>query len=289
MVLADIRQFGLAAESLTPFLEIGAGGGQRSIALSSAFGAEGVATDISARSLEDAPFVLRLLSAARLPMRLCCDAHHLPFLADSFRFVFAYQTLHHFEDPVPVFAEAHRVLGRGGHLLFNEEPLDSALRRFLRGRRMLAVPRTKLQRCAERFGIAKIFWDDGAIERALGMTEARFDVGLWRECLRPFEVVALEVNRKLRLRLGPHSSPLLHTLAGVVGGNIKGVCRKTDGDVPGQDFRRQLMCVDCGAAPLTPGPQRLACDACGRSYPESNGVARVLPRELEQALHGGGG
>ena len=47
-------------------------------------------------------------------------------------FVFAYQALHHFAQPVPVIAECHRVLGQGGHLFFNEEPMDSPLRRMLR-------------------------------------------------------------------------------------------------------------------------------------------------------------
>jgi ubiquinone/menaquinone biosynthesis C-methylase UbiE len=286
-VLEDVRQFGLAPPALTPFLEIGAGSGQRSIALANRLGADGVATDISVRSLRDAPFVGALIGGERLPMRIACDAHHLPFLDDSVRLVLAYQTLHHFEDPRPVFAEALRVLGRGGHLVFNEEPLDSPVRRALRGRRMLVQPRTRVQRWAERAGVEKIFWDDGDVERSLGMTEARFDFPLWRQCLRDFELVELEVNRVLRLRVGPDGATWRRALAAVVGGNVRGLCRKPHGEPAGDDFRARLRCLDCGRAGLSADEPGLRCPTCDRRYPVEDGVLRMLPQALEQALYDG--
>jgi SAM-dependent methyltransferase len=95
------------------------------------------------------------------PMLISCDAHHIPFLPNSFQFVFAYQTLHHFENPIPVLAECYRVLGKGGYLFFNEEPMDSRFRRFLRGKRILSHPPTRMQQLGHHLGVEKIFWDDG--------------------------------------------------------------------------------------------------------------------------------
>ena len=245
-----LRDFEALAEQdvdFSPFLEIGAGSAQRSTALMSRLAASGAALDISQNSLLNAPYVVAALQLDRVPMLVCADAHHIPFLPNTFRFVFAYRTLHHFENPVPVLAECARVLGRGGHLFFNEEPMDSDLRRWLRGGRTLSDPPTTAQRLAAEVGIEKVFWDDGAVERSLGMTEARFDMALWREALAPFEVVWIEVNRKLKLRTDLESHDLTSRLAGAIGGNVKGLCRKAYGeDVAAGTPRERLMCVDCG-------------------------------------------
>jgi ubiquinone/menaquinone biosynthesis C-methylase UbiE len=149
-MLADLETMRQRNVSFDPFLEIGAGSVQRSAALVNNYPVQGVATDISQNSLRDIPYVLSLLNYERKPMLVCCDAHHLPFLPNSFQFVFAYQTLHHFENPVPVAAECYRVLGKGGHFFFNEEPMDSSFRRLLRGKRMLSHPPTRLQKLGYR-------------------------------------------------------------------------------------------------------------------------------------------
>ena len=287
-VLADLQD--LANRGIPfngPFLEIGAGSVQRSAAVVNHFDVDGVATDISQQSLRDTPHILALLDYSRSPMLVCCDSHHLPFLPDTFRFVLAYQTLHHFENPVPVVAECHRVLGKGGYLFFNEEPVDSPLRRFLRGNRVLSHPPTRLQRLAYRLRVEKVFWDDGALERSLGMTEARFDLGLWRDTLKPFGRIELEVNRRLKLRTDLYRPAIGTALAVLVGGNARGLCLKTDGNAAPDDYRTRLMCLDCGSAQLSRGDARLLCASCGRVYPIEAGVIRMLPRELESQLHPG--
>lgn len=286
--LADLAALQRLGVTFTPFLEIGAGSVQRSATLINHYEADGVATDISPRSLQDAPYMLMLLNHARLPMLVSCDAHHLPFEDNSFRFVFAYQTLHHFSNPVPVLAECHRVLCRDGHLFFNEEPMDSSLRRLLRGNRLLTEPPTPLQRAGRRLGVEKLFWDDGARERALGMTEARFDLDLWRTALRPFHVVELEVNRKLRLRPNLYRSSVRALLSGVIGGNVRGLCRKADGEPLTTDFRSRLKCLDCHATALSQDGESsgtVSCGHCGRRYPLEQGVIRMLPRSLDAELY----
>jgi SAM-dependent methyltransferase len=48
------------------------------------------------------------------------DAQHLAFADGSFDTVCVSNSLHHFADPVPVFAEMLRVLRPGGHVVVNE-------------------------------------------------------------------------------------------------------------------------------------------------------------------------
>lgn len=283
-MLADLEVLKEKDISFDPFLEIGAGSVQRSSALVNNYPVDGVATDISQNSLQDLPYVLSLLNYDHKPMLICCDAHHLPFLPNSFQFVFAYQTLHHFENPVPVAAECYRVLGKGGHFFFNEEPMDSSFRRLLRGKRMLSHPPTKLQELGYRLGVEKVFWDDGALERSLGITEARFDIDLWREALRPFVIVDIEINRQLKMHSDLQKPVLSSFLAGFIGGNVKGLCLKTEGEVVSGDFRKRLMCPDCNSTRLR-AENQLVCGHCGRVYPITEGVVRMLPRELEAQLY----
>ena len=48
------------------------------------------------------------------------DAHHLAFADGSFDTACISNSLHHFEDPLPILAEMLRVLRPGGHLVVNE-------------------------------------------------------------------------------------------------------------------------------------------------------------------------
>lgn len=282
--IADFQTLRQKGVSFSPFLEIGAGSVQRSLALLNEFGADGVATDISQNSLLDHKHMRTLLHYEGVPMLICCDAHDLPFQADSFRFIFAYQTLHHFQDPAPVLQEAFRVLGRDGYLFFNEEPLDSSLRRFLRGNRMLKHPPTRLQQIGYKYGVEKLFWDDGAFERSLGMTEARFDRDLWRKVLGGFSKRSIEVNSKLKIRSDLNAPVLDALISALVGGNVKGLCQKTTGSEVVGDFRDRLRCLDCNSFKFTREQTGLVCDSCRRVYPITENVIRMLPRNLEESF-----
>ncbi|MFO7695885.1 MAG: methyltransferase domain-containing protein [Anaerolineae bacterium] len=287
ITLRDLAPLAAAGVAFSPFLEIGAGSTQRSAALMNRYGAEGAATDISESSVRNSPYVLALLGCERGPLLVCCDAAHLPFQANTFQFAFCYRSLHHFPNPVPVAAELYRVLGRGGHLFLNDEPMDSPLKRLLRGRRHLARPLTRPQRLATRLGVARLFWDDSAGELALGMVEVRFDLWVWREALRPFAEVTVEISRRLRLRSDLYRPRLAALLSGLWGGNVWALCRKDEGEgVVECDLRERLMCLDCGGTALTRDGTSLTCGGCGREYPITGGVIRMLPRELETALYG---
>ena len=83
-ILADLKELEGRGVTFSPFLEIGAGSVQRSAALMNYYSADGVATDISQGALQNAPYVLSILGCDSGPLRVCCDAHHLPFLPNTF-------------------------------------------------------------------------------------------------------------------------------------------------------------------------------------------------------------
>ncbi|MHB1317207.1 MAG: class I SAM-dependent methyltransferase [Anaerolineae bacterium] len=286
ITLRDLAPLAEAGVAFSPFLEIGAGSTQRSAALMNRYGGDGAATDISQSSLRNSPYVLALLGCERGPLPVSCDATHLPFQEGTFQFAFCYRSLHHVPNPIPVAAELYRVLGRGGHLFLNDEPMDSPLKRFLRGERHLSRPLTRLQRLATRLGVARLFWDDSAAELALGMVEARFDLWLWREALRPFAEVRVEISRRLKLRSDLYRPRLAALLSGLWGGNVWALCRKDEGEeAVACDLRERLMCLDCGYTSLNEGGAAFTCAGCGREYPITGGVIRMLPRGLEASLY----
>ena len=116
--------------SLSPFLELGAERGQRSLVLANDFNATGVAIDISYHQLKTMEHFSKLFKREVLPVRICCDANHLPFRTHSFPFIFCYQFLHHFPSLQPVLQEVFRVLACG-YFFFDEEPFKRWLRVML--------------------------------------------------------------------------------------------------------------------------------------------------------------
>jgi SAM-dependent methyltransferase len=283
-----LRQLTELAErgvQFTPFLEIGAGAGMRSVALANHFGADGVATEISQNSLANAPFTLSLLGYKDMPLLIACDAQHLPFLSHTFRFVFCFQTLHHFDDPDRAVAECYRVLGRGGHFYFAEEPIGGPMRRLLRGNRVRSEPLTPIQRLGARLGVEEIFWRGGALEESLGITESYFDIGVWRHALRRFSKVSAVANRRLRIKTDLRRRTPGYLLASLTGGQVKGLCVKSEGQEASGSPRDRLVCLDCGTAGPSVRETEVLCAACGRSYPIESGILRMFPRELETKLY----
>lgn len=108
---------------VSPYLEIGAARGHRSLVMENELGCEGAASDISFYSLKSCGHYQELFHQQRMPLRICCDANKLPFLTDSVPFIFCYETLHHFPDPEPILKQIYRVLAPGGCLFFDEEPV----------------------------------------------------------------------------------------------------------------------------------------------------------------------
>jgi SAM-dependent methyltransferase len=283
--------------SLSPFLELGAERGQRSLVLTNDFGAAGAAVDISYHQLKAMEHFARLFERPELPLRICCDANQLPIKSGSFPFVFAYEFLHHFPSPGPIMREVHRVTG-AGHFYFDEEPFRRAAKvvlyrqgskiyaeRTLRKHRYLRLIESFISepRCDEV--------DHGVIENeSLSLTD-------WLSALSVFEEYDVELaslgrlRSKLgrRLRLGNLPNYLL-------GGSIGGLCRKVGAPptaAPGT-LADALSCPDCmarsrsGAArepSLVEVPSGYRCASCHFTYPRRDGVALLLPPSQLQQLY----
>jgi hypothetical protein len=74
IILADLRTLEKVGVLFTPFLEIGAGSVQRSAALINNHPVDGVATDISQKSLQDAPYVLSMLDYDQYLRQITADS-----------------------------------------------------------------------------------------------------------------------------------------------------------------------------------------------------------------------
>lgn len=112
---------------LSPYLEIGAEKAERAGLLQSKYKAKGIALDISYDSIESASYFFPKIGLSKKPLRICADCTNLPFLDNSFAFVFCFQTLHHFPHPKPIMEEVKRVLKPNGIFYFGEEPVMQGL------------------------------------------------------------------------------------------------------------------------------------------------------------------
>jgi len=278
--------------NFSPYLEIGAEFGQRAAILEEKYGAQGFALDISLESLSLAPFIVKHLKLKRVPERICADAYHLPFLNNSFNFIYCYQTLHHFPDPAPVIREIYRVLKPGGYFFVNEEPVSQIFNLKLWRRP------TKL-RAWERFLkyalILPFVSTIGKTETEHGILEEAFDLATWQRGLDVFEGVTVWLKP---YPFGPKSiihkkpktiwlKPSITTRPFITffGAGIKVLGKKTKEHLNNnltnvEDF---INCPSC----LEPLNQNLACPRCHVKYFSIKNIKILLPKTILNKLYAG--
>lgn len=275
---------------LSPFLEIGAEKGQRSMLLVNEFDAEGVACDISLESLESASSFAKILGFRKIPKLVCADAYHLPFKNDSFPFVFCFETLHHFPDPAPIIAEIHRVLTPGGVFYFGEEPVSQTLNLNLwrRGYHL-----NFLEKILKIIGILPFISRIGKTEVSYGILEEAFSLKTWKLALSIFTFVETVVQPVF---FGPKSffsknqgnwhDPqfLTFALIALQGGGIEGLCIKKEGRKSYNSIEVNLICPDCKKAVVKKGDD-FFCRHCQRRFRSKNGVLMLLPDKLQKKLY----
>lgn len=290
--MKELKDRGIA---LSPFLELGAERGQRSLALTNDFGAAGFAIDISFHQLRTMEHFAQLFSRPKLPIRICCDANHLPFRNGSFPFVFCYEFLHHFPALKPVIEEIDRVLSNGT-FFFAEEPLKRMLKVALYSQKHKAYSERARGKNKYLAFVESFISETPCDETAHGIIEKQ-DISLaeWMEALSIFQDTELELVsfNNLSSKLGRRLS--LRNLTNVLlGGSISGLCRKTarGKNSPTGDVYSCLGCPDCTTPtpdgnfdrpPLMPLFDGFKCSQCGFKYPCREGIIFLLPRaELQQ-------
>lgn len=276
--------------SFTPFLEIGAERGQRSMLLASEFRAQGVMLDLSLESLREADALRRPLQLNRIPQRVVADAYNLPFPDNSFAFIFAFQTIHHFPDPEPILREVNRVLAPGAVFFFDEEPVRQSF-----NLRLWRRP-TKLrwwEKILKLTTLLHFLSEIGKSEVDAGIIETSFDLSTWEKALNVFKTAKATLTvfpfgptEKLsKTGKGHWLNPSLPTrmLLKLLGGNLQSVCKKGGTEKP-RKFP-VFTCPSCQNSPLEKKERAWYCPICRDTYPEKEGIPIFIERQLRQKLY----
>ena len=280
--MTALRERGFA---LSPYVEIGAERSQRSLVMENEIEAEGAATDISYDMLKSCDYYRSVFNKRKIPLRVCCDANNLPFETNSLPFVFCYQTIHHFPDPTPIIAEAHRVLCPGGRFLFAEEPYRNILHiNLYRGRKIYSG--RSLQRSRLRRAIDHFFCEATCNEVEHGILENHdIPVSSWQRALAPFSEkdVDLVSARRIRSKAFEPPSRVKYLITLLLGGSIAGVCRKAGVYTPSsRSILQLLICPTCRQlgreVSLGLRDAALSCIQCQSRFPTVSGVLFLLSR-----------
>jgi SAM-dependent methyltransferase len=286
--LATMQGFAAAGVQLSPYLEIGAERGQRSLALENDLGVHGAALDLSFDLLRSCAHYADRFGESRLPLRICADAYRLPFRTGSLPFVFCYQTLHHFPALDPILAEIHRVLAPGGHFFFAEEPYRKVLHLGLVKSRgsALTAPRGRLRKLLRSLFVEEVFNEEehGVIEK--------HDTPLpeWRRALSIFAEgnPTLELDRFSVQAFGSRNY-LLYLILSLLGGRISGLYRKEGVLVHHASTVEDALTAPAfqgngSEEPLAPGPGCFV-SRTGQVFRSVDGVALLMTDESLRQLY----
>jgi SAM-dependent methyltransferase len=290
--MKELAELGI---TFSPFLELGAERGQRSLVLTNDFGANGIAVDISYHQLKTMEHFSRFFKKDALPLRICCDANHLPFKSNSFPFIFCYEFLHHFPALRPILNEIHRVAS-DGYFYFDEEPFKRVMKLPLY-RQKAKIYSEKALRKNKYISFIESFISDAPCDEVEHGIVENDNISLreWMSALSLFDQREIDLSsiNKLKSKLDGRLRPI-NIPNYLLGGTISGLCRKT------VERRNQTLvnvsdilgCPSCKIASsngsfdrpsLVKSGDRYQCSQCGFDYPCRDGVIFLLPRsELEQ-------
>ncbi len=273
---------------LSPYLEIGAERGQRSLVMETDLNLHGAALDLSYDMLKSCEYYKDVFEK-KLPVRVCTDLYCLPFKTGSIPFVFCYQTLHHFPDPLPVVDELHRVLTPGGAFMFDEEPFKRGFHLNLYRTRKVFSNQHR-SRGVFRKVFDHLFAELSCNEEEHGVIENdNISTAEWRKTFSSFPVKEVKLRSPGRVvsDLYGHKFSLNYILNYIWGGEISGICKKSGDPVPVDysvvDAFTCPLCLTDGSEPdLKNADDRFVCEGCATEYPVVNNVIFLLkPDQLE--------
>jgi ubiquinone/menaquinone biosynthesis C-methylase UbiE/uncharacterized protein YbaR (Trm112 family) len=286
--------------SLSPFLEIAGGNGLRSDLLASEFAAKGITSDISQHTQTGGIVLRAKFGLNKQSLRICCDAYNLPFLSDSFSFVFIALSLHHFPDPKPIIKEAARVLQSNGYFYFDEEPIAQLFNLNLwRRPNKLRWFEKILKASIILLFLSRI----GKTEVDYGILEETFTLQQWEKALAPFhsgwvEESVFPFNKYWKTICYKKNTgwvnPNLFTRLGLVvfGGGIKGLLqiKKIAKQSKFQHVIDFLACPSCRKNDelnqLLNYGKYLICRKCHIKYFQKQNVWMLLEPKLYKQLYG---
>ena len=271
---------------ITPYIEIGAERGQRSLVMENDFGAAGAAVDLSFDMLKSCGYYSVKFNKSNIPRRICTDAYNLPLKSNSIPFVFCYQTLHHFPDPTPIIQEAYRVLSDGGTFLFDDEPYKKFLHINLYKKRNKVYSKKEREKKIIVRALDYFFAEESCNEVDYGVIENdKIPLNVWKKGLSIFEKadVQLKSAKVITSQLFSPNNYFAYLITFFLGGHIGGICRKT-GTYTGKstDIFTSIICPACKEndleMKLEKGNGNFNCGHCHRNYPEVNGVLNSIER-----------
>ena len=277
--MTKLRNEGL---TLSPYLEIGAERGQRSLVMETDLEACGAAIDLSFDMLRSCEYYKDIFNI-RMPLRICGDLYNSPLKTESLPFVFCYQTLHHFPDPQPIAEEVHRILMPGGIFYFAEEPFKQGLHLNLYKTNKVFSDKHQ-NRSVMRKVLDRLFAEYVNNEEEYGIIENDdITIKTWRKTLHEFSVKDVKLRSP-----GSFTSDLYNPgfsfsffFNRLWGGDISGICRKVGDLIPVEysilDALTCSVCLQNGQEPdLVREPNTFACLKCGVKYPIVDGVIFLM-------------
>lgn len=280
--------------NFSKYLEIGAEYCSRACVIENELDGRGYALDIAQAPLQKARWFASKFNFTRLPTRILGDAYHLPFKKNSFTFVFCYQTLHHFPDPLPIIKEIHRVLVPGGFFFCGDEPIrqEINLRLFRRPTKL-----GRLQLVKYLFGLPFIS-DIGKTEVDHGILETSFSLTQWQQTLVPFTYITATVtpflwNRNTESKklsqetIFIYPSLLNNLFIKLLGGGITILAQKEATKVKNSlnnSYKVDLYCPTCHSK-LFKKSGEYFCTKCMQFYKSHREIINLLPKQLSKKLY----
>lgn len=290
-----LRQQGI---DFSLFVELGAERAHRSLVLASSFSAHGIAMDISLDQLRTATHFSSLFGLPSLPLRVCCDANHLPLRDHTVPFAFCYQFLHHFPALPPILGEIHRTLAPGGLFFFDEEPLGRRLQARLYHQTTKEYSRSNLRKGKLLRWLESFISETSSDEVEHGIIENHsMRLPEWQHALSLFDHVHASARTLRHLRSRVTTRMRWQNLPNfLLGGVISGTCRKGPSITPSPAAPSSspadwLGCPACHLDGTSDHPplQRLGdefiCTARSCRYPVIDDIPILIPLPLRRELY----